>query len=1029
MHALSVIIPCYNEGSWLPETIARVERAIQKAKLKSYQIVVVNDGSTDDTEAIIKDLQRKNKHIDLVSYPKNKGRFLARKAGIERTKHEFVLFLDSRVYADENSLAYVTKQMAKNPKLVAWNGHVRIKLGWNIFARFWDAVTHLAWRRYYQNPKLTQFGIDEFDYYPKGTGFLLGPRAVFMRYIEEFKPQNANYQFVSDDTALLRNLTREVKLTIAPEFSCLYHSRDRFSAFTRHTFKRGTFFADGFFKPGNRFFIPLIGFLIATPLALAVLAVRPILALIAFAVFWLLELLAVLLRGVPAASALSLWLLTPVFAVLYGAGIWRGVLMIMWQRLQRVAARYPRGMAYSAAFVLYAACTLYYMGGAATHCTQSLLSFPGDNTAGMIAYYSADSHSPWLGQSIDFSYPYGESLWQPTQITAQAIFIPFWLIAKVVGPVCSFNVLSMIGFMSAALAMFAFVRWLLGGRTLVALLAGFAVAFTPYLQNKTGVHISYVFEAVFIAAAWLFLWFWREPSLKKALLLALPVALFAYIDGYFILLGGVLVAALLAAMVLSTLARDGWRLKSGLVRRFKLLLLTFGAAVVCVAPVLYVDLHASSQISGLLAATRDSIYQEAEVYGARPLEYLVPNALNPLTNHVFGAYAKRDNHGSNPAENILSLSITLMALAAFLVVRSFVGLRRKKPLVLERARLQPRAIAWIFGVVFVAAVLMSFPPRLGSLVMPSDVLIRAVQLWRVFARLSVIVNIALVVLASYGLALLLERIKVRWHRVAVAVLVFALVFTEYLTFVPPRPVAGYNQVPELYTWLSTQQAYQDMAEYPLDEPGTSAYSVYYNTYQRVDGKHLLNGIVSNPQPLFARHAVLNLASPQAVPGLRTLGIDFVVVHAVKNPGPIAGLQLMHSSPEPVLQDTAWGYRVLPGPMSGYVAAPAAGFHAPIKNSVIMQTQEVGHDGVLQVKRLLHTSPVEQSVTLGITAKALVPAGQLVSIRQGNTVVWQGVIPATYQSIEFAVDPSQDVHIMPIKPTTDATLWLSQITVE
>ncbi len=332
MHAISIIIPSYNAAVWLPETVELLTKALHKAAITDYEIIIVNDGSSDTTKTVLADMQRADRHIVAINQ-ENKGRFLARKVGIKRASKEYVLFLDSRVYVDEGSLAYVKEQIAQNPKLIAWNGHVRIKLGWNVFARFWQAVTFIAWRRYLRRPKLVQFGIEDFDYYPKGTGFFLAPRALLERYIDAFKANIDDFKFVSDDTALLRGIAEEVKITIAPEFSCLYHSRDTLSAFIKHTLNRGTFFVDGFLQPGNRFFFLLIGFLIATPLGIIALCIWPLYILGALLMLWALGFLAALVLGVPLASAASFWLVSPLFAVLYGLGIWRGVAMLIRQKI------------------------------------------------------------------------------------------------------------------------------------------------------------------------------------------------------------------------------------------------------------------------------------------------------------------------------------------------------------------------------------------------------------------------------------------------------------------------------------------------------------------------------------------------------------------------------------------------------------------------------------------------------------------------------------------------------------------------
>lgn len=701
----------------------------------------------------------------------------------------------------------------------------------------------------------------------------------------------------------------------------------------------------------------------------------------------------------------------------------------MIDRIKLFVLQHPTLISFSAALLFYGAMTVFYMGGAATECSQSLLSFPGDNTAGMIELYSVDSHDPWLGYTHAFSYPYGELIGQPTLITAQTLFIPFWYIAKMFGPVCAYNVLSMIGFMSASMIMFAFVRWLFRGRFLVALLAGYAVAFTPYLQIKTGVHISYVFEAFFIATIWLLLWLWKAPSLKRAILLGLSIAVCAYTDGYFILLEGTLVAALLLGAFGYDFFAAGRKVTAELKQRGVFILLALGVAFVAIMPVLYTVYSSGGQINRSLTETRDTISNEAQVYGARPLEYLTPNPLNPVLNPIFGSYSERNNHGSNPAENVISLSLILTGLAIFFLVAVYRHGGEKR--LSKVARYDVRFLAVTMAAVCVGAGLMSLPPKVGPFITPSYVLIHIVALWRVFARLSVIVNIGLVVLASGGLVLLMERLRGRGRRIVLVLAVLALVFVEYLTCVPfARPVSGYQKVPELYYWLRTQRQYGAIAEYPLDEFAASGNPVFYNTYQRIHGKEMLNGIISNDQAIFARQALRDLLRPQTVPGLRALGISFITIHSPDDPGTIPGLTLRHVSDEKILEtdgrpNKVWGYSVDPGQKATDVVAPIAGFHAPIKVNPIHQIQEMGHEGVLGVRALM--GHAEQStVTIKLQAKALVPQGQQVRIIQAGKDLWDGTITSDYMPITFDASTEGDIHIVAVNPSVDATVWLSEI---
>lgn len=87
---ISVIIPCYNSGEFLPEAIESVESYPNKS---IYEIIIVDDGSTDIlTKQLLKDLEDGGYHI---IHQKNEGPASARNTGVKASKGEFLLFLDS----------------------------------------------------------------------------------------------------------------------------------------------------------------------------------------------------------------------------------------------------------------------------------------------------------------------------------------------------------------------------------------------------------------------------------------------------------------------------------------------------------------------------------------------------------------------------------------------------------------------------------------------------------------------------------------------------------------------------------------------------------------------------------------------------------------------------------------------------------------------------------------------------------------------------------------------------------------------
>ncbi len=96
MKKLSVIIPCYNVEEYLSKCVD----SVIDNKLKDIEIVLVNDGSKDNTLKIIKDYKKKYKDIIKVVDQENQGLSMARNAGIEVASGEYVTFLDSDDYVD-----------------------------------------------------------------------------------------------------------------------------------------------------------------------------------------------------------------------------------------------------------------------------------------------------------------------------------------------------------------------------------------------------------------------------------------------------------------------------------------------------------------------------------------------------------------------------------------------------------------------------------------------------------------------------------------------------------------------------------------------------------------------------------------------------------------------------------------------------------------------------------------------------------------------------------------------------------------
>jgi len=91
---LSIVVPMYNETDNLIQFFSRLETVLNRLKI-SYEIVCVNDGSTDNTLAQLLEHQKHNPFIKIVELSRNFGKEIALTAGIEHTSGSAVIPIDA----------------------------------------------------------------------------------------------------------------------------------------------------------------------------------------------------------------------------------------------------------------------------------------------------------------------------------------------------------------------------------------------------------------------------------------------------------------------------------------------------------------------------------------------------------------------------------------------------------------------------------------------------------------------------------------------------------------------------------------------------------------------------------------------------------------------------------------------------------------------------------------------------------------------------------------------------------------------
>lgn len=94
MKKVSFVIPCYRSENTLPHVIAEIEETMEKLGQYSYEVILVNDCSPDNTLGTIRRLCGEHDHIKGISFARNFGQHAALMAGLRQSTGDYVVCLD-----------------------------------------------------------------------------------------------------------------------------------------------------------------------------------------------------------------------------------------------------------------------------------------------------------------------------------------------------------------------------------------------------------------------------------------------------------------------------------------------------------------------------------------------------------------------------------------------------------------------------------------------------------------------------------------------------------------------------------------------------------------------------------------------------------------------------------------------------------------------------------------------------------------------------------------------------------------------
>ncbi len=140
---ISVVIPLYNEEESLPELEQAIESALKGSF--TYEIIFVDDGSSDSSWEVVKSLEAKGDYIKGISFRNNYGKSTALQAGFEKARGEYVITMDADLQDDPNEVPEMVQMLKDGYDLVSgWKKERHDPISKTVPSKFFNFVTRIS---------------------------------------------------------------------------------------------------------------------------------------------------------------------------------------------------------------------------------------------------------------------------------------------------------------------------------------------------------------------------------------------------------------------------------------------------------------------------------------------------------------------------------------------------------------------------------------------------------------------------------------------------------------------------------------------------------------------------------------------------------------------------------------------------------------------------------------------------------------------------------------------------------------------
>jgi len=118
LETLSILIPVYNEVDNILPLFERLSAALKKTD-RPYEVIFIDDGSTDGTLDALIDINRKNQNIKMISFTRNFGQTAALSAGIDSCKGDIIIPMDGDLQNDPEDILLLLQKIEEGYDVVS----------------------------------------------------------------------------------------------------------------------------------------------------------------------------------------------------------------------------------------------------------------------------------------------------------------------------------------------------------------------------------------------------------------------------------------------------------------------------------------------------------------------------------------------------------------------------------------------------------------------------------------------------------------------------------------------------------------------------------------------------------------------------------------------------------------------------------------------------------------------------------------------------------------------------------------------